>query len=193
MIKCIILMLIFFFVFFTLIKYNNKKSKYIAYKSDIDNRTYLVIDKFDKRTAANLLATIRGNIFLLNTFLQNNKEKYEDYIKYIDQLNNKIQDVKLSEGTGDDGYTSYTVNKGEKIIFCLRDYNKSIHDINLIMYVVIHELAHVACPEQGHTALFSQIFKFLAEISIEIGIYKKIDFQNSPEKYCGMTISDSIV
>ena len=33
-----------------------------------------------------------------------------------------------------------------------------IHDMNTLIYVVIHEMAHVACPEYGHTKLFKEIF-----------------------------------
>ena len=92
-------------------------------------------------------------------------------------------------------YTSYTTNKGEQIVFCIRSIDPlhTIHDLNLIMYVLLHELAHVACPEYNHTPLFKKIFRFICEEAIEMGIYVKIDFYTSPKYYCGMKINESII
>lgn len=99
------------------------------------------------------------------------------------------------ENGEDSVYTSYSVNKGEQIVFCLRSRkNKdSIHDLNLMMYVVIHEMAHVGCPSIGHTDEFRMIFAFFTQQAIKLGLYKKIDFNNNPMEYCGMTVSESII
>lgn len=94
----------------------------------------------------------------------------------------------------DEKYTSYTINKGEKIVFCLRSkLLDNIHDTNTLMYVVIHEMAHVGCPEYGHTPLFKKIFKFLLQQSIVIGIYKPVDYRINPQNYCGMTINEYLL
>jgi len=81
------------------------------------------------------------------------------------------------------------------LVFCLRSKNNKmkLHDINLMMYVVLHEISHIACPEYGHTDLFKKIFSFLTNVAINIGIYKRIDFKINPSEYCGLTITNSIV
>ena len=61
------------------------------------------------------------------------------------------------------------------------------------MYVAIHEMAHIACPEIGHGELFKKIFRKLAEEAINIGIYKKVNFSEVPTEYCGMILSSSII
>ena len=61
------------------------------------------------------------------------------------------------------------------------------------MYVTLHEIAHIACPEYGHTPLFNKIFAFFTETASDIGLYKKISFETSPREYCGLTISNSII
>ena len=61
------------------------------------------------------------------------------------------------------------------------------------MYVAIHEMAHMACPEIGHDDLFKKIFLFLTEEAIHMGLYKKIDYQMYNAEYCGMILSSSIV
>jgi hypothetical protein len=163
-------------------------------KSDIDNKHYLVRDENDKQQACNMLSKINENIFKLTEYVYKNKNKYSNMMPYIHQLNSRIKDVVIQENSSTSQYTSYSVNKGEKIVFCLRSKNnKKIHDFNLLMYIVIHEISHVACPEEGHTPLFNKIFAFLCQIAIDIKIYKKINFFSDSKEYCGMEITDSII
>lgn len=143
-----------------------------------------------------MLGKIKQNISTLTNYLYINKDtKFYAYRPYIEQLHNRIHDASVSESTDDNLYTSYSINKGEQLVFCIRsrETKNKMHDINLIMYVVLHEMAHVACPEYGHTQLFKKIFAFLTEEAIAIGIYKKIDFSSTPTEYCGLIISDSII
>ncbi len=183
---CLICMIIF-------IKYQNDNVVYI--KSDIDGELYLVRDVDDKRHAANVLANIKKNIMELTKYLYENKLQYPDYAIYIDQLNEKIKDVIILESSENSVYTSYSVNKGEQIVFCLRSktIRNKMHDMNLIMYVVLHEISHVACPEFGHTLLFKKIFAFITNVAIGLNMYSKIEFSNIPTEYCGLMITDSII
>jgi hypothetical protein len=161
-------------------------------KSDIDNKFYLVRGTHDRQQAANILAKIHKNIIYLSDHLMKEKEKYKDYIQYIELLHQKVRDIVLLESTRGDMYTSYSVNKGDKIIFCMRTKTKEtneLHNFNLIMYVVLHEISHVACPiYDNHGPLFRKIFKFLIERASELGLYKRIDFAKTPVEYCGMMI-----
>jgi predicted metal-dependent hydrolase len=194
--KVLIFLLLFIFILsvIAIIKLEKSEVKYV--KSNIDGKEYLVRDVPDKQEASDLLAKLKQNMFKLRDHLLQNKsnEKYKEYSEYIDQLNKRITNVVINESTPDSTYTSYSVNKGEQIVFCLRSkYDSSLHDLNLLMYVAIHELAHVACPEYGHTDLFKKIFAFFSNISIKINIYEKIDFPGDPTEYCGMIISESII
>jgi predicted metal-dependent hydrolase len=165
-------------------------------KSDIDSNFYLVRDVPDKQYASNMLAKISINMTKLNNYLSENKKKFPKYEKYINQLNDKLKNTKIQESTDNGIYTSYSVNKGEQIVFCLRSRkinNGKLHDLNLLMYVVLHEMAHVACPEYGHTDLFKDIFAFLTTEAVNINIYTKINFKNDNREYCGLTITDSII
>lgn len=65
---------------------------------------------------------------------------------------------------------SYTINK-KKIYMCLRDENGDYYDDNMLLFVAIHELAHVLCDEIGHTDKFNSIFQDLLKQAIGIGIY----------------------
>lgn len=170
------------------------KSEAIYVKSKLDNREYLVQNLSDKEDATNMLSIIYHRIFVLKDYLQQNKQKYPKYQKYIEQFCSKIDNIVLHENPPDGKYTSYTVNKGEEIALCLRSKkNKKLHDLNLIMYVVLHELAHVACPEIDHTDLFKKIFIFFLKKATEINIYQVVDYEYDPHEYCGLTINENLL
>ncbi|NDE13739.1 hypothetical protein EBZ80_02295 [bacterium] len=83
-----------------------------------------------------------------------------------------------------EGKKSYTINK-KRIYLCLKDKNEEYYDQNMLLYVAIHELAHVLCDEIGHTAKFNRIFQEQLQRAVELGIY-------DPDKpivrdYCGHT------
>ena len=84
-------------------------------RSDIDNNYYLVRCGNDKEFAANFLARIKDNIFKIVNYLNENKEKYPDYIDYINQLASRIKNVVIHESSKNSVYTSYSINKGEEL------------------------------------------------------------------------------
>ena len=161
--------------------------------SRIDNKPYLVRNLQDKQYTADTLAKIRRNIKdLIKKLLTSSPDKYQPYVQ---QLAKKIDHVIMTENINDFLYTSYSVNKGEQLVFCLRSRKDKdeIHDLNLMMYVVLHEISHIACPEYGHTEVFKEIFKHITETAISMKMYIPLDFKNHNEEYCGIEITDSIV
>jgi hypothetical protein len=158
-------------------------------KSTIDGREYLVRSLHDKVQAANLLATIREKCMTLVGHL--NKAEPEDNRTKL--LVKGYNPDAISEGADNAKYTSYSVNKGEKIVFCLRarDETLKLVDINTMMFVALHEVAHIATVSIGHTEEFWNTFKWILEHSIDIGIYKQTDYKKDPIKYCGVDITSS--
>jgi predicted metal-dependent hydrolase len=156
-------------------------------KSTIDNQEYLVQDKEDAEGAANLIATIRQKlIVLVEHLIKTTPNDDERIVMLIDNF--KPDNIK--EGVDNSGYTSYSVNKGEQIVLCLRSKNK-LMDINTMMFVVLHELAHIVTKDIGHPPEFWQNFKWILEESINVGIYQKTNYSRESVEYCGMTISSS--
>ena len=192
-----LLIIFIIFIFITLYFIYNNLYKYdnlVKIKSPVDNDYYWVIDKNDKLKAANTLANIKINMKKLVSYLQQNQNEFPENMSYIKDLVLRTKKINIMETPSDEKYTSYTINKGEKIVFCLRSkLLDNIHDMNTLMYVVIHEMAHVGCPEYGHTKLFKKIFKFLLQQSIIIKIYIPIDYRINPQNYCGMTISEYLL
>ena len=170
--------------------YQKHLSEVDLVESDVDGRRYLVRNVPDKKDAANLLANLRANLMKLKAHLS---KKHKEDIR-ITRLNNNFKPDNISEGTEDKKYTSYSVNKGEKIVFCIRDRkkkNKKVHELNTVMFVALHELAHIITESVGHTEEFWENFKFLLKEGIEINIYQEVDYRNNPVDYCGMQITDS--
>jgi hypothetical protein len=182
---CLVVILLFFYM---------NKSDVVYLRSSVDNEKYLVRNLPDKQEACDMLATIKKNILMLNKYAADNdtKKPYSDYKQYIDSLTTRIKNVDIKEGAPNSQYTSYSINKGEEIVFCLRSKKThDLHDINIMMFVAIHEMSHVACPEVGHTPLFRDIFVFFLKTAMTMGIYKHIDFEKHNVEYCGITINES--
>lgn len=189
----LIILMIFCSIYFIYVK-EYKNDGLVKVKSTYDNNYYWVRNLPDRLSSANILAKIKKNMFVLINYLKDNQDKFPENLSYIKDLVRRTQDIVIMETANDEKYTSYTVNKGEKIVFCLRSkVLNEIHDMNTLMYVVIHELGHVGCPEFGHTTLFKEIFTFLLEQSIVVGIYIAVDYRIKPQYYCGMTINEYLL
>ena len=158
-------------------------------KSDIDNKEYLVRNMEDKTEAANLLSKIRIKLDKLTHIM---KEKYPNDTSVI-RLNKRFNSENISESGKGSQYTSYSVNKGEKIVFCIRqkDDKESLVDENTITFVAIHELAHIMTKSVGHTPEFWENFRRLLKEAINEKLYNKEDYTNNPKEYCGIKVTDS--
>lgn len=177
---------IFFFLFLVMMDSKHKDMEYI--KSSLDKTDYLVRKLPDKKKAANLLAKTKNKLLELSYHLE--KEYPEDErVKRLSKFYNTV----IVESEPKSKFTSFSVNKGEKIVFCLRSRNskEQLVDLNLLMFVAIHELAHVITSSVGHTEEFWTNFKWLLVEAVKKNIYKPHDFQNKPEEYCGTQITDS--
>lgn len=91
--------------------------------------------------------------------------------------------------------TSYSENKGQKIVICLRDKTNPpqypLVDQNTVMFVVLHEMAHLMTETIGHTQEFWNNFKRMLHDAIQLGIWQPVNYAHQPTAYCGMTITDS--
>ncbi len=184
----IIFLILFLTTFYVKEKFVNEVQKV---KSDTDGRSYVVRVEEDSKQAANLLGTI--NLKLLK-LIEHLKEDHPDDDR-TKRLIKKYNPDALSEGTEDKNYTSYSVNKGEKIVFCLRmrDEKNNLVDENTLTYVAVHELAHVATKEIGHVPIYWANFKWMLGIARDKGIYKYVNYKEKPQPYCGLLIGNNIL
>jgi predicted metal-dependent hydrolase len=63
--------------------------------------------------------------------------------------------------------------------------------MNTIMFVMLHEMAHLMTETIGHTQEFWGNFKRVLGDAVKLGIYTPVNYAQYPTPYCGMTITDS--
>ena len=162
-------------------------------------------------------ATILGKLAnILDNFVEKLCKDYPEEPR-LKRLQQKFDSSKLMEKSKlDTKNTSYTINKGEKLVLCLRNKinsKKMMHmedisdyltqskkqstekerfiDFNVMLFVAIHELSHIMSKTVGHNKEFWTNFRYLLQKAIDYKIYTPIDFKESPVKYCGMDITSS--
>ncbi len=170
-----------------------KDSKYpMAYvKSAVDGERYLVRNLPDKQESADRLARVRAKLLRLRKYLEQShmsKPFVSQMIKNFD-----CSASRFSESTPDAQYTSYSVNKGEKIYMCLRQRNEKeeLVNENIIVFVALHEMSHVGTVSVGHTPEFWNNFAWLIKEAEKAKVYTYQDFAAHPVEYCGVHITDS--
>jgi len=169
--------------------YESKYSELIYVKSSIDGEEYLCRNREDKEKAADILATIKQRLTAIVHYMRKN---HSDDLS-VKRLVQKFKPKQISESISGTKYTSYSVNKGEKIVFCIRSKTneENLIDINTLMFVAIHELAHIMTKSIGHTSEFWSNMKILLKAGIRENLYVRQDFKSNPVPYCGTTITDS--
>jgi hypothetical protein len=172
---------------------NWKQSQYpVAYvKSNHDGELYLVRNLPDKQDCADRLSRVREKLLRLRKYLeQTYKEK--PFVAHILQNFDCTAD-RFTESTPDAQYTSYTVNKGDKIHMCLRqrDAKEQLVGEHIITFVALHEMAHCGTTSVGHTPEFWNHFAWLLKQAEAIKIYEYTDFAAHPVEYCGIHITDN--
>ncbi len=172
---------------YTKIEHLSNEVTYV--KSNVDNKEYLVRNRDDSQQAADLLARVRAKLVQICDHL---KRKYPDD-ESVKRMCKKFNPDNITEAGKNNKYTSYSVNKGEKIVFCIRQKNETedLVDENTVTFVAIHELAHIMTKSVGHTKEFWDNFKRLLIEAVHIGVYNKENYSSSPKEYCGIKVTDS--
>jgi hypothetical protein len=155
-------------------------------RSSIDNRFYTVRNDKNSQQSADLLAEINRRVLVLINHLDNLKNKTVNTKLLVSRYN---PDSLMENVTQE--HTTYTVNKGNEISVCLstRDNNQDLYDINRLMFVIIHELAHIGSESYGHNKEFVLFFMYLLKQAVELKIYNYQDYSKQPIEYCGININ----
>jgi len=150
-----------------------------------DGRSYIVRNTDKKQETADALARLNEKVTnFINELVSSADGEYK--IMAL-RLQKRYNPNTLSEGRIDKRYTSYTVNKGEEVVLCLRtrDSKDEIYDDNLIFYVTLHELGHIASITEDHSPEFHKNFRYLLRKASEMGLFQKVSHSF---QYCGMHV-----
>lgn len=184
--------IIMLFIFLIALKmyYDSDEFNLRCIVSTIDGKKYCVRERNNIQNASNLLARTTEKLEYL---VENVGQRYPDR-ENVQKLVKNFNPTTIKETLPTSEFTAYSENKGEKIAFCLnkkKTDNDNLIDSNTLMFVAIHEIAHIMTTSVGHTEEFWNNFKFLLENAVEIKIYTPVDYKKEPEGYCGMDITDN--
>jgi hypothetical protein len=170
---------------------NRGPKNLVRVRSRRDGNLYNVQNLPDKEEAADKLAEIRANLDKLIEHYKNDPASMGD--PRIKVMVERFHPENMYENDINDDTTSYSENKGEKIVVCIRDKRPGYPfvDINTVMFVILHEMAHLMTTTIGHTPEFWANFRILLNDSSKIGIYTPENYSHTPKTYCGMTITDT--
>lgn len=111
-------------------------------------------------------------------------------VDIVKRLVTNYNPEELIENRPGRGETSYTLDKGRRMYMCLRSTDGTLHDKNTIMFVLLHEAAHIGNAGWGHGAHdFWPIFKWLLKEATKFGIIRDIDYSRHPVEFCGLRIN----
>jgi len=125
-----------------------------------------------------LLLKLKSN--LLTILLNCDDDIVKQYIKVKDGETLAIRDFTLKAAT-----KSFTTGKKE-ISLCIKCPDTGvIYPDDVLMYVLLHEMAHVMSDETGHTTDFDNCFDCLLKVAKKMGIDCRTH-QNMVVPYCGV-------
>lgn len=164
-----------------------RKSLYLELvTSNINNKKYYVRKLPDSQEAADKLARLTNS---LNRLIENVKDDDRDG---VDRLSKKFKSDIITENIPGSRFVAYSVNKGDELSICIREVEtEKFIDDNTIIFVAIHELAHIMTDDMGHTDEFWDNMKYLLEKAIEINIYSYVDYSKNNVDYCGQPINST--
>lgn len=179
----------------------------VSVSNKYDGESYYVQGDFEnKKHAAETIARLNSRLMY---FLEHIKKKYK--INDIDSkmnagvptpkeqmlrgivsrvLSNYNPEVIVENNPMTSEDTSYTINKGQKLFVCLRrkDNPNKIHNLDLLTFILLHELSHMGTTTYGHNDEFWKTFKFILHEASSAGIYHPIDYRRMRMKYCGLNV-----
>ena len=160
-------------------------------QSQKDGKVYKVQDLPDKQAACEMMADIRVNLDKLMQKYRDDPASAADPRTKV--LLERFNPENMCENDIRADSTSYSENKGEKIVVCMREKVEpyKLVDTNTVMFVILHELSHLMTTTIGHTPEFWTNFKKILHDAVGVGIYSPVNYARSPVSYCGMQITDS--
>jgi hypothetical protein len=186
---CLILIIII--LLFLLIKNLTTNTQIITLQNGKKYKVHGAHD--DKIIAAEIFNELDRRVNILINHLNNEYKTataFDENYKKVKLLATRYNFENMVENSPLDG-TSYIENKGNKIALCIRKKRPPhyFHNINLLMFVLLHELAHIANLSYGHETDYWKTFKWLLLKSAKYNIYEAVDYSKYPENYCGTVVT----
>lgn len=186
---------------FLIMRYYKRKKTIEHFTSTITNyinnssqEDFTTLNKFkNNNVAEHLLDELHNKNMKLISIL---KHKYPNK-KFTKLLSSRYKPkvIKEVDPLNKKNITSFVENKGSKIGYCIRKKTNpnDFVDQNTLMYVNLHELAHLSSSSYGHGNEFLNNFILLLNEAVENKIYNPVNYNKYPQKYCGILINNNIL
>jgi len=168
--------------------YIQKYSQMVYIQSSIDKQFYMVRKREGNTDAevqaANLLSNVNTRMKLLIKYMT---KKYPKH-KGINRIKTYYNSRSLHEVPINSKNIAYSINKGKEIHLCLTKTKNGplVTDVNDIMMLMIHEIAHIATETIGHTPEFWKNYTLIEKLAIKAKVFKK----EKKTFLCGKTIKN---
>jgi hypothetical protein len=181
---CIIGAIVFLIIIIILYKPNTRTVYINGTQYNIIPECYVCRETPSVKEKANILADINIKIIFL---IKHIKNKYGKDHLYVENLINRYNPDVIYEHSPNVIHPeiAYTMNKGRSLHICI-SHNGKIQDTNDIMFVMLHEIAHVATNIKNHPREYWLCFRFILENAVEAGIYTPTNYMANPVYYCGV-------
>jgi len=147
----------------------NRNKEDFTFKANPNDKEYL-----EKKMLFKLQA------HLINVMTNVDKESFKRYIKNIKNDETlALRNFNLKKGN-----KSFTVDK-EHITLCMYDENGELYPEDILLYVALHEAAHLCNENNGHTPEFDDTFDLLLSVAKKLGLPCRTH-DNMILDYCGM-------
>lgn len=148
---------------------------------------------FEKRRLDELIR--RGDI-LVNYVKEKNYPTPEIAERVVNNWNTLRVNNRIGITPDGSDTPGFVINKTDAMQLCLTKDNDDfpdkaddIDDINLATFVLIHEISHLGAIEYQHGEEFLNVFTHLLKASIDVGIWKYVDYFENPQTYCDFYVN----
>ena len=169
--------------------------------NNIDGRCYQVFMQFESTmSASEMLAYLNTFAITLmrhmrKKFLWDGAGTHADRHMVENLLANYNPDAIVENNPASDINTSYVEDKGRVFALCLREKvsgKNAIHNKNILEFVTMHEMAHMASDAIGHEdAEFWINFKKIMIAAVETNMHTPIDYSKYNINYCSLVVNYS--
>lgn len=166
--------------------------------NEIDGRCYPVVSKFENTmSASEMLAYLNDFCIKLMRYMrtkylwnQQGSLHHANMTKRL--LQNYVSENIIENAPNSTVNTSYVEDKGKVFAICLREKKSGknlLHDKNILEFVVMHEMAHMASIAHGHEDMeFWTNFKILLQNAKEAKLHEPVNYANKSVNYCSLDV-----
>jgi len=194
----LLICILILFVIFSYLKWKNKTK----YKFSSDKKKFLVQNNTNEprwisEEVANRLSRLANKIdFLVNEMYKESYPSKEISLRLKERWSNiRSKPNGFRETSSNENTAGYTVDKGEEMRICVRDkkQNNKLEDENVMMFVTLHECAHLMSKSYGHNKEFKENFASITKKAIQLEIYQYENYRVNNKVYCGVDITNSSI